>query len=269
MRSLTNRFSRGCLALALPAVLVAGASTSFAAPPSPLPPLAESPPVTPAASADPAPVAAIPPQVSDDSDPSAQLARCHATGLSHEKCCAKLEHHADLPACGAPAPTTTTPDDDRAASPGPPGERFLHGFRFGYGYVANYDKPLPSLGNRSLKDTVGMTTPSHFLLGYEAMYRLTGHSWLNVILVGNLMVAGLEQARFYPTANGLLGFELNDAFQIGVGPSFQPLAGSEEHVIVAAGWTPRVGSFYVPLHAFFIPDVDGAHRMGLTTGVTW
>ena len=33
--------------------------------------------------------------------------------------------------------------------------------------------------------------------------------------------------------------------------------------------TPRVGSFYVPLHAFFIPDVDGLHRTGVTTGVTW
>jgi hypothetical protein len=30
-----------------------------------------------------------------------------------------------------------------------------------------------------------------------------------------------------------------------------------------------VGSFYVPLHAFFIPDVDGLHRTGVTTGVTW
>jgi hypothetical protein len=40
------------------------------------------------------------------------------------------------------------------------------------------------------------------------------------------------------------------------------------HMIVAAGWTPRVGNFYVPLHAFFVPDVDGFHRIGATVGVT-
>jgi hypothetical protein len=147
--------------------------------------------------------------------------------------------------------------------------RFLHGFRLGYAYVANYEQPMQSLGGQSLKDKVGMKTPHNFLIGYEGMVRMVGHSWLNVILVGNVMVAGLEQSKFFPTANGLLGFEIDNSFQVGVGTSVTPLSGQEAHAIVAAGWTPRVGSFYVPLHAFLIPDVDGAHRTGITTGVTW
>jgi hypothetical protein len=147
--------------------------------------------------------------------------------------------------------------------------RFLHGFRLGYGYVSNLDKPVAAFHGESLKDKTGMTTPHHLLMGYEGMLRLVGHSWLNVILVGNVVVAGLEQSKVLPTANGLLGFEIDNSFQLGVGPSLTPLAGSEAHAIFAAGWTPRVGSFYVPVHAFFIPDVDGVHRMGITTGVTW
>jgi hypothetical protein len=147
--------------------------------------------------------------------------------------------------------------------------KFLHGFRLGYAYVANYDQKMESLGGQSLKDKVGMKTPHNFLIGYEGMVRMVGHSWLNVIVVANGMVAGLEQSKVFPTANGLLGFEIDNSFQLGVGASITPLSGQEAHTIVAAGWTPRVGSFYVPLHAFFIPDVEGAHRTGITTGVTW
>jgi hypothetical protein len=175
--------------------------------------------------------------------------------------------------------TTTATASAPVAADAPPAEpsshddlvdrRFLHGFRLGYGYVTNYDKPASAFGGQSLKDKAQMKTPSHFLIGYEGMLRMVGHSWLNVILVGNVIVAGLEQSRFYPTANGLIGFELDNSFQMGVGPSLSPLSGYEAHAIVAAGWTPRVGSFYVPVHAFFIPDVDGVHRMGVTTGVTW
>jgi hypothetical protein len=148
-------------------------------------------------------------------------------------------------------------------------QKFLHGFRLGYAYTANFDKKIESLDNQSLKDKIDMKTPHSFLIGYEGMVRMVGHSWLNVILVGNVMVAGLEQSKFFPTGNALLGFEIDNSFQLGVGASLTPLKGEEGHAIIAAGWTPRVGSFYVPLHAFFIPDVDGLHRTGITTGVTW
>lgn len=147
--------------------------------------------------------------------------------------------------------------------------RFLHGFRIGYSYVANHDKPLESLDGKSFKDKTGTKSPNSFLLGYEVVVRMVGHSWLNVILVGNGLLAGLEQSKFLPSGNALIGFEFNNSFQVGVGAHLTPLKGQEAHTAFAAGWTPRVGTFYVPLHAFFVPDVDGNHRMGMLTGVTF
>jgi hypothetical protein len=40
-------------------------------------------------------------------------------------------------------------------------------------------------------------------------------------------------------------------------------------MIFAAGWTPRVGSFYVPVHFFFVPDIEGHHKLGATVGVNF
>jgi hypothetical protein len=40
-------------------------------------------------------------------------------------------------------------------------------------------------------------------------------------------------------------------------------------VVFAGGWTPVIGSFYVPVHAFYVPDVDGNWRTGVTLGVNW
>jgi hypothetical protein len=147
--------------------------------------------------------------------------------------------------------------------------KFLHGFRIGYGHVLNYDTPLESLDGKSIKDAAKLRSPSHFLIGYEVLYRVVGHSWLNVLLVANGMIAGLEQSRVMPTGNFLIGAEFKNSFQIGVGANLSPLKGYEAHTIVAAGWTPRVGTIYTPVHMFFIPDVDGVHRMGITTGVTF
>jgi hypothetical protein len=160
---------------------------------------------------------------------------------------------------GTEAPPLKSPDD----------YTILHGFRLGYGYVMNYDKPAIAFDGKSLKDVAGLRSPHHFLLGYEVVYRVVGHSWLNVLLLGNAMVAGLEQSKFLPSANFLIGFELRNTFQVGVGANLSPLKGSEAHTIIAAGWTPRVGTIYTPLHFFFIPDVDGVNRMGVTTGVTF
>jgi hypothetical protein len=161
-------------------------------------------------------------------------------------------------AAAAPA-TPASPDDST----------ILHGFRLGYGYVMNYDKPAVAFEGKSLKEQAGLRSPHHFLLGYEVVYRVVGHSWLNVLILGNAIVAGLEQSKVLPSANLLIGFELKNTFQVGVGANLSPLKGSEAHTIIAAGWTPRVGTIYTPLHFFFIPDVDGVNRMGVTTGVTF
>ena len=133
----------------------------------------------------------------------------------------------------------------------------------------NYDQPTAAFKGKSLKEQADLRSPHHFLLGYEVVYRVIGHSWLNVLLLGNAMVAGLEQSKLLPSANLMIGFEIANSFQMGVGANLSPLKGSEAHTVAAAGWTPRVGRIYTPVHVYFIPDVDGNHRMGLTTGVTF
>lgn len=150
-------------------------------------------------------------------------------------------------------------------------KRFLHGFRLGYLYLANADRPLDpdTPGSPSLRERYGIRSPHQFLLGYEVTWRMAGHDWLNVLLVGNASVSGLEQSRFFPSASTIIGFELLESFQLGVGVNVMPVKEKVAHMLVAAGWTPRVGDFYTPIHAFFVPDVDGQHRMGVTVGVNW
>lgn len=190
--------------------------------------------------------------------------------------------HSDSPA-PPPAPSssvkltleaTKTGEADRPAEApritrSPDDATVLHGFRLGYGYVFNYENPSSAFENRSFKDRAGLRSPHHFLLGYEVVYRVVGHSWLNVLLMGNGMIAGLEQSKVLPSANLLIGAEIKNSFQVGIGANLSPLKGSEAHTIIAAGWTPKVGTIYTPVHAYFIPDVDGYHRMGFTTGVTF
>lgn len=146
-------------------------------------------------------------------------------------------------------------------------KRFLHGFRLGYLYVTGIHDHLG--GDRSLAEKYGMRSPHQFLLGYEVTFRLVGHDWLNVLLVSNVMISGLEQSKVFPSANGLIGFEVGEAFQLGVGVNANPIQDKPAHMLIATGWTPRVGDFFTPIHAFFIPDVDGQHRMGITVGVNW
>lgn len=153
----------------------------------------------------------------------------------------------------------------------PPGldRRLLHGFRLGYSFITNADQPDPHNRDESVKESLGLASPHLFVLGYEAFYRMVGHDWLNVILVGNVMVAGLEQSTVIPTANGLLGFELDESFQVGVGVNLAPDEDKPTHMVAAAGWTPQVGSFYVPVHFHLIPDIDQNHRFGTTIGINW
>jgi hypothetical protein len=236
--------SRRFAASVLSTVLLVQATPAFADQP-PTPPL---PPTTIQAS-------------HSDSDPSSSPAQGPATSpaasssvrLTYE---ATKTGAADRP---ADAPRSKSPDD----------ASLLHGFRLGYGYVFNYADPSSVFENKSFRERAGLRSPHHFLLGYEVVYRVVGHSWLNVLLMGNGMVAGLEQSKVLPSANPLIGAEIKNSFQIGVGANLSPLKGSEAHTIVAAGWTPKVGTNYTPVHAYFIPAVDGYHRMGVTTGVTF
>lgn len=135
----------------------------------------------------------------------------------------------------------------------------LHGFRLGYAY-ANGSELHPKV-----------KTPHMFVMGYEFTQRLAGGEWLTVIAVENISLSGINQSLFIPTANVLVGFELNKMAQIGVGPNISPFDVNEKyvHMVAAGGFTANAGSFNVPIHAYYIPDVDGDWRAGLTTGVNW
>lgn len=170
-------------------------------------------------------------------------------------------------ATAQPAPTSVTEQSDDGWKQ-PVGRRFMHGFRLGYMALMNYDRPNRE-GGMSLKDELGLKTPHMMLLGYEGFYRMIGHSWLNVLLVGNVTVAGLEQSKFIPAASGLIGFEFDQSFQLGVGVNLTPDTQQPSHMIVAGGWTPKVGAIHTPVHFFFVPDTEKNHRVGVTVGVTW
>lgn len=170
------------------------------------------------------------------------------------------------------APARPAPPRDDDAGWGPPvGKRFLHGFRLGYLHLHNHKTPDPARDGMSIEQQLELKTNHMMLLGYEGFYRMVGHSWLNVLLVGNVTIAGLEQSKFIPAASGLIGFEFDQSFQLGVGVNLIPDAAAPSHMIVAAGWTPRVGAMHVPVHFFFVPDAGDArnHRTGMTVGVTW
>jgi hypothetical protein len=204
-------------------------------------------------------------------------------------CCTQTEQHAvaqpTLPAVAATQPAGYVPaKEEEQKDEGwvrPPGQRFLHGIRIGWTYIMNFEEKnrTPDEGDDpnqmvSVKEKYGLKTPNMMLIGYEGMYRIVGHSWLNVVMVGNVTVAGLEQSKFIPAASGLIGAEFNEAFQLGVGVNVTPDEDAPTHAIFAAGWTPRVGSIHTPVHFFFAPEPStngkpGNHRMGATIGVTW
>jgi hypothetical protein len=193
------------------------------------------------------------------------------------------------PVAPAEQPMVTDGTDEDTGWHRPAGQRFTSGFRLGYMYLANFDQKTRDSGEMnadgshkmtSLKDEFGIKNPNMFLIGYEGFYRIVGHSWLNVLMVGNVSVAGLDQSKFIPTANGLLGFEIQRSFELGVGINLLPDSKAPSHMIVAAGWTPKVGAIQTPIHAFFIPDSAGTDpntgmklasnwRAGATIGMNW
>ncbi len=167
----------------------------------------------------------------------------------------------------APAATAQANVDE---SPRPPvTKRFVSGFRVGWMHIAHFDRPQMDRNGMSLKDQFGLKTPDMFLLGYEGFYRILGHSWLNVILVGNASVSGLDQSKFIPSGNGLIGVEIDQGLQAGVGVSLTPDPVAPSHMILAAGWTPTLGSITTPVHFLYIPDPDGNWRVGATLGMNW
>ena len=131
-----------------------------------------------------------------------------------------------------------------------------HGFRMGYGYVNAPD-------DHELLESNWL-----YLLGYELNQTIYGGDWINVLFVQNISVVGVNQSLFIPSGNILMGFEFNERFQVASGINMVP-SDNWCHMVVAAGWTPKVGDINIPFHVSYVPDVDNQWRAYLTTGVNW
>jgi len=135
------------------------------------------------------------------------------------------------------------------------------GIRFGYNYANKAD------------ETERLDSSHMFALGFEAQQTMDGGTWLDLLFIQNLTISGLDQSVLLPSANALVGFEVNDSLQLAVGANATIVDPSDEnhyfHLVTAIGWTQAAGIFSVPLHLVYIPDVNNYYRVAVTTGVNW
>jgi len=108
-------------------------------------------------------------------------------------------------------------------------------------------------------------------MGFELQQTMPGGDWLDILFVQNVTVAGMDQSIVSPSARILVGFEINDALQLAIGPNLGAAHPSDNHIhlIVAVGYTAQAGMFSVPFHISYVPDADGYYMTALTTGVNW
>lgn len=132
---------------------------------------------------------------------------------------------------------------------------FRHGFRLGYAYLHN-------------ADAFGVD-PNLFVFGYEANQKIIGGDWLDVVLVENVVLAGVNQGYAIPSANLIVGIEIADSVQLGTGINLSALSkDSPLAQVIAVGYMPTVGRLQLPVHLSFVPD-DKHWRIAATTGVNW
>lgn len=177
---------------------------------------------------------------------------------------------APVPVVPAPTPApVATPEPAAAEPPQTFSEKYAnltpvsehvvrHGVRIGYVYANNAEKS-------SILDS-----PHLFAMGYEAEFRIASGGPMDVLIVPNIMLLGLNQGAIIPSANLLLGASFNDLLEVGVGGNFAPSeSGKVVHMVAAVAVTPAMGELQVPIAFSFIPDNDGDWRLGLTAGVNW
>jgi len=135
------------------------------------------------------------------------------------------------------------------------------GMRFGYTYANKAD-----VSDR-------LERPHMVSLGFEMQQTMHGGEWLDILYIQNIMVSGIDQSVLAPSANVLVGFEINEALQLGVGVNGTIYDPSNQehyfHLVTAVGWTQQAGKFSVPIHVAYIPDVKDYYRFAVTTGVNW
>lgn len=157
--------------------------------------------------------------------------------------------------------STTAMANDHAVSA--PGDEWTirKGMRFGYNYANKAD------------ESARLESPHMFAMGFEMQETMSGGDWLDLLFIQNVTISGLEQSVIVPSANVLVGFEINDALQLGVGINATVYDPSGEdhyvHLVSAIGWTQAAGAFSVPVHVVFVPDVNNYYRFAVTTGVNW
>ena len=135
------------------------------------------------------------------------------------------------------------------------------GMRFGYTYANKADT------------SDRLESPHMVSLGFEMQQTMHGGDWLDILYIQNIMVSGIDQSVLAPSANVLVGFEINEALQLGVGVNGTIYDPSDQehyfHLVTAVGWTQQAGKFSVPIHVAYIPDVKDYYRFAVTTGVNW
>lgn len=138
---------------------------------------------------------------------------------------------------------------------------FRRGLRFGYTYANNAD------------NSERLASPHMFSMGFEMQQTMAGGEWLDLLFIQNVIFSGLEQSVVIPSANMLVGFEINKSLQLGVGANVSIYDSSGHnnyiHLVSAIGWTQNAGVFSVPVHIVFVPDINGHYRLAVTTGVNW
>lgn len=145
-----------------------------------------------------------------------------------------------------------------AAFAQPPKTQAVSGFRMGYGYVANSELRSPHL----------------MILGWDHMQTISTGSKIDVIVAGNVSLGGMNQGVMLPSSHLIVGYQFNDSLQLGVGPvvTFAELGDQPSarlNMIAAAGWNIKMGDVYFPIHAAYVPDLDGRWRTYITTGMNW
>lgn len=135
------------------------------------------------------------------------------------------------------------------------------GVRFGYAYI-NHGENSPYLQN-----------PSMFTIGFEGQQTMKGGEWLDLLFIENITIGGLEQSVLIPSLNMMVGFEINNRLQLGVGANaaLSDPSGDDNylHLVTGVGWTQPAGAFSVPVHVVFMPDINDYWRLVATTGVNW
>jgi hypothetical protein len=158
---------------------------------------------------------------------------------------------------------TSTPAYGADHTDGIAGEAWTYrkGMRFGYNY------------SNKAEESDRLASPHMFGMGFEMQQTMTGGDWLDLLFIQNIMISGVEQSVIIPTVNALVGFEINKSLQVGVGinGSIYDSSGNDNfiHLISAIGWTQEAGTFSVPIHFVYVPDINGYYRFAVTTGVNW